>query len=135
MSFRHPLMLPCQHVYCYGCLYQLKANGDQNCPYCKRAIEQNVDELPQPRLIMSLMEICSKGIPSIDVVQLEKDYPSNSGKSQMKKILWVLKSLYSLHCSRCTIFRRNKKFAECQQTVYLISIRGLGSKLKIVLVH
>ena len=78
-------MLSCQHVYCYGCLYQLKANGDQNCPYCKRAIEQNVDELPQPRLILSLMEICSKGIPSIDVVQLEKDYPINSGKSQMKK--------------------------------------------------
>ena len=47
--FRHPLMLPCQHVYCYGCLYQLKRENNFKCPYCQIPIDSKFEDLPQPR--------------------------------------------------------------------------------------
>ena len=42
-------MLPCQHVYCYGCLYQLKRENNYKCPYCQIPIESEFENLPQPR--------------------------------------------------------------------------------------
>ena len=105
--FRHPLMLPCQHVYCYGCLYQLKRENNIKCPYCQIPIDSKFEDLPQPRsglllteialslkggpgrvagcvhftivqkrLIMNLMEMCSKGTPSIETEELKRKYPA-----------------------------------------------------------